>query len=150
MANLESVYSWLGNVIDLHAVQQRPGESLRSFIQRVSQVCNTIPRTSNTSIVVAFHQGVRDDKILEKLITHDIQDVTELFSLADKCARAAEGRSWHTPPAPEARIGAKPDVSAADQGGSSKNKKKKNVGGNNQPLTGAPITATAPVAVGGG
>jgi hypothetical protein len=34
---------------------------------------------------------VRDEKMLEKLITHDIQDVTELFSQANKCARAAEG-----------------------------------------------------------
>jgi hypothetical protein len=36
---------------------------------------------------------VRDEKMLEKLITHDIQDVIELFSLVDKCARAAEGHA---------------------------------------------------------
>jgi hypothetical protein len=34
---------------------------------------------------------VRDEKILEKLTRHDIQDVTELFSLADECARVTEG-----------------------------------------------------------
>jgi hypothetical protein len=51
--------------------------------------------------------------MLEKLATHAIQDVTELFSLTDKCARDAEGRAWHTPPAPEAGKGAKPDASAA-------------------------------------
>jgi hypothetical protein len=56
---------------------------------------------------------VRDEKILKKLTTHDIQDVVELFSLADKCARTAEGHAWHTPPAPEVRKGGKPDVSAA-------------------------------------
>jgi hypothetical protein len=28
---------------------------------------------------------VRDEKMLEKLATHDVQDVSELFSLADKC-----------------------------------------------------------------
>jgi hypothetical protein len=33
---------------------------------------------------VAFRKGVRDEKILEKPATHDIQDVVELFSLADK------------------------------------------------------------------
>jgi hypothetical protein len=43
--------------------------------------------------VVAFRQGVRDDKMLEKLTTHDIQDVAELFSLADRCAKAIEGRA---------------------------------------------------------
>jgi hypothetical protein len=34
---------------------------------------------------------VRDEKMLEKLTMHDIQDVDELFSLADKCVRAVEG-----------------------------------------------------------
>jgi hypothetical protein len=92
-ANFESAYSWPGNETDLHVVQQRPGESLRSFIQWFSQVRNTIPRISNASIVVAFHQGVRDEKMLKKLATHDIQDITELFSLVDKCARAAEGHA---------------------------------------------------------
>jgi hypothetical protein len=93
MANFESAYSWLSNETDLHVVQQHPGESLRSFIQQFSQVRNTIPRISNTYIVIAFRQGVRDEKMLEKLTTHDIQDVTELFSLVDKCARTAQGRA---------------------------------------------------------
>jgi hypothetical protein len=36
---------------------------------------------------------MRDEKMLEKLTMHDIQDVTELLSLAYKCTRAAEGRA---------------------------------------------------------
>jgi hypothetical protein len=32
MANFKSVYTRLGNEADLHSVQQRPGESQRSFI----------------------------------------------------------------------------------------------------------------------
>jgi hypothetical protein len=32
-ANFENAYAWLGNETDLHAIQQRPRESLRSFIQ---------------------------------------------------------------------------------------------------------------------
>jgi hypothetical protein len=36
---------------------------------------------------------VRDEKMLEKLAMHDIKDVAELFSHADKCARATEGRT---------------------------------------------------------
>jgi hypothetical protein len=35
--------------------------------------------------------------MLEKLTTHDVQDVSALFSLADKCAKAAEGHAWHSP-----------------------------------------------------
>jgi hypothetical protein len=40
-ANFESAYARSGNETDLHAIQQRPGESLRSFVQRFSQFCNT-------------------------------------------------------------------------------------------------------------
>jgi uncharacterized protein YprB with RNaseH-like and TPR domain len=57
----------------------------------LSQVHNTIPLISNASVVVAFLQVVRDEKMLEKLATHNIQDVAELFSLADSCARAVLG-----------------------------------------------------------
>jgi hypothetical protein len=73
--NFESAYVRPGSETDLHVVQQRPGESLRSFIQWFSQVRNIIPRISNASVVVTFRQGVRDEKMLEKLATHNIQDV---------------------------------------------------------------------------
>jgi hypothetical protein len=36
--------------------------------------------------------------MLEKLATHDVEIVTILFALANKCARAAEGRAWHSAP----------------------------------------------------
>jgi hypothetical protein len=64
-ANFESAYAHPGNEVDLHAMQQCPGESLRSFIQRFSQVRNTIPYISNASVVVTFRQGMRDEKMLD-------------------------------------------------------------------------------------
>jgi hypothetical protein len=100
MANFESAYSRPGNETDLHAVQQRQGESLCSFIQWFSQNHNSIPRISNASIVVTFCQGVRDEKMLEKLDTHDIQDAAEVFTRAVKWTKAVEGCAWHMPPAP--------------------------------------------------
>jgi hypothetical protein len=36
--------------------------------------------------------------MLEKLATHDVETVSTLLALADKCARAAEGRAWHLDP----------------------------------------------------
>jgi len=36
--------------------------------------------------------------MLEKLATHEVESVTTLFSLADKCAMAAEGHAWHSAP----------------------------------------------------
>ncbi len=82
-------------------------------------------------MVVAFHQGVRDEKMLEKLATHDVQDVSTLFSLTDKCAKAAEGRAWHSPAAQAAKGESKPSAGAQAQGGGNgNNKKKKKAGGN--------------------
>jgi hypothetical protein len=92
-ANFESSYARPSNETDLHAIQQRPRETLRSFVQRFSQVRNTIPRISNASVVVAFLQGVRDEKMLEKFTNHDVQNVSTLFSLPDKCAKAVEGHA---------------------------------------------------------
>jgi hypothetical protein len=90
-ANFESAYARPSTKTDIHIVRQRSGESLLSFIQQFPHVHNTIPRISNASVVVTFCQGVRDDKMLEKSTMHDIQGVTELFSLVDKCARTMPG-----------------------------------------------------------
>jgi hypothetical protein len=84
--------------------------------------------------------------MLEKLTTHDVQDVSALFSLADKCAKAAEGRAWHSPAAQAAKGESKPSAGAQAQGSSNGNKKKE--AGGNQPLARAP-TAAATVAGGG-
>jgi hypothetical protein len=148
-ANFESAYARPGNETDLHTVQQRPGESLHSFKQRFSQVRNTIPRISNASVVVAFSRGVRDEKMLEKLTTHDIQDVSALFSLAGKCARATEGRVWHSPAAPTSKEASKPNAGTTAQDVGSKGKKKKKAGGS-QSLAGAPTAVAIVVAADGG
>jgi hypothetical protein len=105
----------------LHAVRQEPGETLRTFISRFTKVRGTIPRISDASIITTFRQGVRNEKMLEKLATHDVETVPTLFALVDKCARAAEGRAWHSAP----------QIGAAQSGGSGaiprdgKKKKKK-------------------------
>jgi hypothetical protein len=98
VANFASAYQQHGVEAHLHAVRQEPGETLRKFISRFTKVRGTIPRISDASIITAFQQGVRDEKMLEKLATHDVETVPTLFALADKCARAAEGRAWHSAP----------------------------------------------------
>jgi hypothetical protein len=97
-ANFASAYQQHGVEAHLHAVRQEPGETLRAFISRFTKVRGTIPCISNASIITAFRQRVHDEKMLEKLATHDVETVTTLFALADKCARAAEGRAWHSSP----------------------------------------------------
>jgi hypothetical protein len=98
VANFANAYQQHGVEAHLHAVRQEPGETLRTFISRFTKVRGTIPRISDASIITTFRQGVRDEKMLEKLATHDVETVPTLFALADKCARAAEGRAWHSAP----------------------------------------------------
>jgi hypothetical protein len=98
VANFASAYQQHGVEAHLHAVRQEPGETLRMFISRFTKVRGTIPRISDASIIIAFHQGVRDKKMLEKLATHDVETVPTLLALADRCTRAAEGRAWHSAP----------------------------------------------------
>jgi hypothetical protein len=98
VANFTSAYQQHGVEAHLHAVRQEPRETLRTFISRFTKVRGTIPRIYDASIITAFRQGVHDRKMLEKLTTHDVETVPTLFALADKCARAAEGRAWHSAP----------------------------------------------------
>jgi hypothetical protein len=100
--NFAITYQQHGVEAHLHAVRQEPGETLRAFISRFTKVRGTIPRISDASIIIAFRQGVRDEKMLEKLATHNMETVTTLFALADKCARAAERHAWHS--APKTRV----------------------------------------------
>jgi hypothetical protein len=79
-------------------VRQEPGETLWTFISRFTKVRGTIPRISDASIITTFRQGVHDEKMLEKLATHDMETVSTLFALADKCVRAAVGGAWHSAP----------------------------------------------------
>jgi hypothetical protein len=60
--------------------------------------------------------------MLEKLAMHDVEIVSTLFALVDKCARAVEGHAWHSAPQTEdAQTG---DSGVVAQDG--KKKKKKN------------------------
>jgi hypothetical protein len=76
--------------------------------------------------------------MLEKLATHDVETVTTLFTLADKCARAAEGRAWHS--APQTGVAQTGGSGAISQDG--KKKKKKNRGSERSPSA-APVVASA-------
>jgi hypothetical protein len=118
-------------------VRQEPGKTLRTFISSFTKVRGTIPRISDASIITAFRQGVRDEKMLEKLATHDVETVSTLFALADKCARATEGRAWHSAP----------QTGVAQTGGSGAvpwdSKKKKKGPGHEKPQSTALVVTSA-------
>jgi hypothetical protein len=75
IANFASAYQQHGVEAHLHAVRQEPEETLRTFISHFTRIRGTIPRISDASIITAFRQGVRDEKMLEKLATHGVETV---------------------------------------------------------------------------
>jgi hypothetical protein len=78
---------------DLKAVRQYKGETLHQYIQRFSQMRNKIPRISNEEVISAFSTGVSDIKMREKLSVNDeLTSIVRLFEIADRCAKAEEGR----------------------------------------------------------
>jgi hypothetical protein len=78
---------------DLKAVRQYKGETLCQYIQHFSQMRNKIPRISNEEIISAFSTGVSDIKMREKLSVNDeLTSIVGLFKIADRCAKAEEGR----------------------------------------------------------
>jgi hypothetical protein len=136
-ANFVSAYQQHGVEAHLHAVRQEPGETLRTFISHFTKVRGTIPRITDASIITAFRQGVHDEKMLEKLATHDVETISTLFALADKCARATEGRAWHL--APQTGVAQTGGSVAVPQDG----KKKKKGCGHEKPWSTALVVAAA-------
>jgi hypothetical protein len=54
---------------------------------------NKIPRISNEEVISAFSTGVSDIKMREKLSVNDeLTSDVRLFEIADRCAKAEEGR----------------------------------------------------------
>jgi hypothetical protein len=76
--------------------------------------------------------------MLEKLATYDVETVTTLFTLADKCARATEGRAWHS--APQTGVTQTGGSGATTKGGGKKKKKNR---GHYRPQSGAPVATAA-------
>jgi hypothetical protein len=75
--------------------------------------------------------------MLEKLAMHDVETITTVFALADKCARAAEGRAWHS--SPQTGVAKTGGSGAVAQDG--KKKKKKNCGSERLPSAALVVVA---------
>jgi hypothetical protein len=74
-------------------VRQFKGERLHQYIQRFNQMRNKIPWISNEKVISAFSMGVSDIKMREKLSMNDeLTSFVRLFEIADRCAKAEEGR----------------------------------------------------------
>jgi hypothetical protein len=93
VANFMPTYECPTMENDLKAVGQYKGETLRQYIQRFSQMRNKIPQISNEEVISAFSMGIADIKMKEKLsMNDDLTSMVRLFEIADRCAKAEEGR----------------------------------------------------------
>src|SRR5512141_1217171 len=92
----QGTYPCLGEEADLHAVQRKADESLRSYIHRFCQVRNTISCIPAHAVVYAFRNGVRHNRMLEKIASKEPKTTAELFELADKVVRKEEAWAWNS------------------------------------------------------
>nr|AAV43832.1 putative polyprotein [Oryza sativa Japonica Group] len=79
ITNFQGTYPRPGEEADLHAIQRKDDESLRSYIQRFCQ------------------NGVRHNCMLEKIASKEPKTIAEHFELADKVARKEEAWAWNSP-----------------------------------------------------
>ena len=93
VANFKGSYEHHLTLHDLRAMRQRRDETLRQYLQRFCQTRHKITRVADSDVVSAFRDGVTNDRMLEKLgVRDDLTSAVDLIELADKCAKAEEGR----------------------------------------------------------
>jgi hypothetical protein len=93
ISNFERTHDRAPTIGDLRRIKQQPGETLRKYIQCFTNVRIKIPKVSDEAVISVFADGVRDVRMKEELAMHeDLCSALEMFNLANKCARAEEGR----------------------------------------------------------
>ena len=81
VGNFLGTYVRPRNSWDLRSCQQEPNESLRDYIRRFSQQCNSLPDVIDVDVISAFLSGTNCESLIHKLgclkprTTHDLLDV---------------------------------------------------------------------------
>ena len=76
-------------------------------------------------MISAFHQNMRNRKMREELAMTKVKDVAELYVLADRCARAEEGRKYPGEDAGAETNSTDEDTAAPTKKGRCRNRKRK-------------------------
>jgi hypothetical protein len=90
VGNFQGTYVRPGNSWDLHACTQKPGESLRDFIQRFSKRCTELPSVAQSEIVHAFLEGTTCRDLVRDLGRSPPVDSNELFDIVTSFASGEE------------------------------------------------------------
>jgi hypothetical protein len=90
VGNFQGTYVHPGNSWDLRACTQKPGESLRDFIQRFSKCCTELPSVAQSEIAHAFLEGTTCWDLVRELGRSPLVDSNELFDIATSFASGEE------------------------------------------------------------
>jgi hypothetical protein len=90
VGNFQGMYVRPGNSWDLRACTQKPGESLRDFIQCFSKRCTELPSVAQSEIVHAFLEGTTYRDLVHELGRSPPVDSNELFDIATSFASGEE------------------------------------------------------------
>jgi hypothetical protein len=90
VGNFQGTYVRPGNSWDLHACTQKPGESLRDFIQCFSKHCTELPSVAQFEIVHGFLEGTTCRDLVRELRHSPPVDSNELFDIATSFASGEE------------------------------------------------------------
>ena len=83
-------------VLDLYRLEQGPEEPLRRYIWRFRGVIVRIPpdELQEISVIAVFHANVCNPMMREKLRTHTVANLEDLWTMVDQCARVEETASF--------------------------------------------------------
>jgi hypothetical protein len=90
MGNFHWTYVRPGNSWDLRACTQKPGESLRDFIRRLSKRCTELPSVTQSEIVHAFLESTTCRDLVRELWRSPPVDSKEMFDSATSFASGEE------------------------------------------------------------
>jgi hypothetical protein len=90
VGNFQGTYVRLGNSWDLRACTQKPGESLRDFIQCFSKCCTELSSVAQSEIVHAFLKGTTCRDLVRELGRSPPVDSNELFDITTSFASGEE------------------------------------------------------------
>jgi hypothetical protein len=90
VGNFQGTYVRPGNSWDLRACTQKPGESLRDFIRRISKRCTELPSVAQSEMVHAFLEGTTCQYLVRELEHSPPVDSNELFDIATSFASGEE------------------------------------------------------------
>ena len=92
--NFQGTYIRPGNSWDLKSYHQEPNESLRDYIHRFSQQCNSLPDVIDADVISAFLSGTNCESLIHKLgclkprTTYDLLDVATNHASSEEVVRA--------------------------------------------------------------